>query len=132
MTRDPYHIETSSLICSANQWIGCYIIKTSVKKEFIGKLKRIKSHSPFNYHLTKKFFFFIFFTFRQNMMIFYTNIHTNNKMRQLTSYKVLLLSFLKTVPSWVMTMTLNTILNKIKSGDLHFFVISKDLHITKR
>ena len=53
-------------------------------------------------------------------------------MRQLTSYKVLLLSFLKTVPSWVMTMTLNTILNKIKSGDLHFFVISKDLHITKR
>ena len=29
----PYHIETCQLICSANQWIGSYIIGTSVMKE---------------------------------------------------------------------------------------------------
>ena len=28
-----YHIETSSLICSANQWTGFYIITASVMKE---------------------------------------------------------------------------------------------------
>ena len=29
----PYHMETSPLICSANQWTGFYIVGTSVMKE---------------------------------------------------------------------------------------------------
>ena len=29
----PYHIETSPLICSANQWTGFYMIRTSAMKE---------------------------------------------------------------------------------------------------
>ena len=29
----PYHIETSPLICRTNQWIGFYMIRTSVMKE---------------------------------------------------------------------------------------------------
>ena len=29
----PYHIETSPLICSANEWTGFYMIRTSVMKE---------------------------------------------------------------------------------------------------
>ena len=29
----PYHIETSPLVCKANQWTGFYIIGTSVLKE---------------------------------------------------------------------------------------------------
>ena len=28
-----YHIETSALICGANQWIGFYMITASVLKE---------------------------------------------------------------------------------------------------
>ena len=32
--RGPYHIETSPLICSANQWTGFYMIRTSVIKIF--------------------------------------------------------------------------------------------------
>ena len=28
-----YHIETSPLICSANEWTGFYMIETSAKKE---------------------------------------------------------------------------------------------------
>ena len=31
----PNHIETNPLICSANQWIGFYMIETSVMKELI-------------------------------------------------------------------------------------------------
>ena len=31
--RGPYHIETSPVICSANQWTGFYMIGTSVMKE---------------------------------------------------------------------------------------------------
>ena len=31
----PYHIETSPLISSANQWTGFYVIGTSVMKELI-------------------------------------------------------------------------------------------------
>ena len=31
--RDPNHIETSPLICIANQWIGFYMIETFVIKE---------------------------------------------------------------------------------------------------
>ena len=30
-----HHIETSSLICYANQWTGVYMIETSVIKELI-------------------------------------------------------------------------------------------------
>ena len=33
-----YHIETSPLICSANQWTGFYVITASVMKQ----LKQIK------------------------------------------------------------------------------------------
>ena len=33
MTRGRYHIETSPLICSANQWTGFYMITASVMKE---------------------------------------------------------------------------------------------------
>ena len=32
---DRYHIETSPLICSANQWTGFYMITASVMKELI-------------------------------------------------------------------------------------------------
>ena len=35
----PYHIETSPLICRANQWTGFYIIGTSVLKQLIASLK---------------------------------------------------------------------------------------------
>ena len=31
-----YHIETSPLICRANQWTGFYMISASVVKELIG------------------------------------------------------------------------------------------------
>ena len=31
----PYHIETSPVICSANQWTGVYMIEISVMKELI-------------------------------------------------------------------------------------------------
>ena len=31
----PYHMETSQLICKANQWTGFYMIRTSVMKVFI-------------------------------------------------------------------------------------------------
>ena len=30
---DPYHIETSPLICSANQWISFYMIRNPIKKD---------------------------------------------------------------------------------------------------
>ena len=40
---DPYHIETSPLICSTNQWIGFYMIVISVMKE----LKMIPSINYF-------------------------------------------------------------------------------------
>ena len=33
MTRGRYHIETSPLVCSANQWTGFYKITASVMKE---------------------------------------------------------------------------------------------------
>ena len=33
MTEVGYHIETSPLICSANQWTGFYMITASVMKE---------------------------------------------------------------------------------------------------
>ena len=29
----PYHIETSQLICRANEWTGFYMIRTFVMKE---------------------------------------------------------------------------------------------------
>ena len=35
LDRGPYHIETSPLICKANQWTGFYMIRTSVMKELI-------------------------------------------------------------------------------------------------
>ena len=41
--RGPYHIETSPLICSANQWNGFYMIMASV----MNKLKQIR----LRYHL---------------------------------------------------------------------------------
>ena len=31
--RGPYHVETSLLLCSANQWNGFYMIGTSVMME---------------------------------------------------------------------------------------------------
>ena len=34
---DPYHIETSRLVCSANQWISFYMIGTSDEKEITEK-----------------------------------------------------------------------------------------------
>ena len=35
MTGGPYHIETSSLICRANQWTGFYMIRASVMKQLM-------------------------------------------------------------------------------------------------
>ena len=35
--RRHYHIETSPLICRANQWTGFYMIRASVMKEIIDK-----------------------------------------------------------------------------------------------
>ena len=32
-SRGPYHIETNSSICKANQWTGFYMIRTSVMKK---------------------------------------------------------------------------------------------------
>ena len=37
---DRYHIETSPLICSANQWTGFYMITASVMKELKYNLRR--------------------------------------------------------------------------------------------
>ena len=34
----PYHIETSPLICIANQWIAFYMIETFVMKELTGSV----------------------------------------------------------------------------------------------
>ena len=39
----PYHIKASSLICSANQWTGFYMVGTSVKKELRGIRQLYKS-----------------------------------------------------------------------------------------
>ena len=39
MTGGPYHIETSPLICIANQWIGFYMIGTSVRKKLMAEKK---------------------------------------------------------------------------------------------
>ena len=36
--RVPYHIKTSPLICSGNQWTGFYMIGTSAMKELITAL----------------------------------------------------------------------------------------------
>ena len=36
----PYHAVTSPLICRADQWIGLYMIKTSVMKELKATLNR--------------------------------------------------------------------------------------------
>ena len=33
--KGPYHIETSPMICSANQWTGFYVIETSGVKKLI-------------------------------------------------------------------------------------------------
>ena len=37
----PYHIETSPLICSANQWAGFYMIGTSVVQGLMSSLSQI-------------------------------------------------------------------------------------------
>ena len=37
----PYHIETSSLTCTANQWTGFYMIGTSVMKVMLNYVKII-------------------------------------------------------------------------------------------
>ena len=37
----PYHIETSTLICSLNQWTGFYMIRTSDMKELKKLLKKL-------------------------------------------------------------------------------------------
>ena len=39
--RSPYHIETSPLICSANQWTGFYMIWTSIMKELSKKILHV-------------------------------------------------------------------------------------------
>ena len=36
----PYRIETSTLICRANQWTGFYTIGTSVMKEFFNEFTK--------------------------------------------------------------------------------------------
>ena len=38
-TEAVYHIETSSLICKANQWTGFYMITVAVLKELMNFLK---------------------------------------------------------------------------------------------
>ena len=35
MTGGRYHIETSSLICRANQWTGFYMMRASVMKQLM-------------------------------------------------------------------------------------------------
>ena len=47
---DPYRIETSPLICPANQWTGFYMILASVMKE----LTHLRLMFQF-YNLSKKF-----------------------------------------------------------------------------
>ena len=48
---DSYQIETSPLICWANQWIGFYIIGTSPKKELISQITYFRPifHFYFSY-----------------------------------------------------------------------------------
>ena len=38
--RSPYHIETSPLMCSANQWAGFFKIGISVMKELITEIQK--------------------------------------------------------------------------------------------
>ena len=46
--RGPYHIETSPLICRANQCTGFHMIGTTVMKELI-----VSYYQPFNARLSK-------------------------------------------------------------------------------
>ena len=41
---DPYHIETSPLICKANQLTGFYMIGTSVIKKLTTKIKYFSNY----------------------------------------------------------------------------------------
>ena len=52
--RNPYHIETIPLICSATQWTGFYMIRTSVLKE----LKLIKLFTDFSIIVRALMFFY--------------------------------------------------------------------------
>ena len=51
-----YHIETSPLICSPNQWTGFYMISASVMKG----LRTIFENSGIYVKAESRFFFFIF------------------------------------------------------------------------
>ena len=47
-----YHIETSPLICRANQWFGFYMITASVMKELNEYIKPVKFGMFFaNFHV---------------------------------------------------------------------------------
>ena len=46
-----YHIETSPLICSANQWTGFYLISASVVKELSNLLNTVISSTRFSVNL---------------------------------------------------------------------------------
>ena len=39
----PFHIETSLLICSANQWTGFYMIDTCIMKELTTEHKKTRT-----------------------------------------------------------------------------------------
>ena len=47
----PYHIETSPLICSANQWTGFYMTVTFVMKELISKKMNVMQLHPRESHV---------------------------------------------------------------------------------
>ena len=56
-----YHIETSPLICSANQWTGFYMISASVMKGLIQKLNENHSlcYSKFFVHIRNSLFILV-------------------------------------------------------------------------
>ena len=56
--KGPYHIETSPLICRANQWTGFYMIGTSVMKELKVLVYGLIS-SPFFATTDYCFYFFL-------------------------------------------------------------------------
>ena len=62
MMRGSYHIETSPLICTTNQWTSFYMIGTSVMKELL--LMSGKSRIVFYATLAK------FWTYFQNIGLF--------------------------------------------------------------
>ena len=71
----PYHIETSPLICSVNQWPGFYRIETSFMKELRLSSPIILRKSFLACCKAEFVFFFVFFFY----LLFFSRIFTIQK-----------------------------------------------------